>query len=221
MKRTTFISFILSSISVLLFIIGSFLIRKSSDISSTFLLNNIITIIALIVFVIVTLVSKNNKLWILIPLLVLMVSSNYFVEALSSQVESILIDTEDAEVVINYSISLLQIFINVLLVVSYIFALKDKKWASIIVIIVLSLLLVVLYKQLLNINEYRMNLLNDSSYHGYLAKSLGGIEILIGATALVNVSQITYFVGNLLSEKKKDNQENDTLVKEKIEQENN
>ena len=111
------------------------------------------------------------------------------------------------------------------LVVGYVFALKDKQWAKILVYVIMGLLIVELYQSLLGVNTFavllKKEIENSSSGMGIstneefmnMISALTGIDILFGGSILAYASEIVYFA--LDKKEVKQNDENS------IESENN
>ena len=154
-------------VATILAIVGIALL-KTKEIKMALNLNAITIIAALALlcvgFLLVTLLKKDNKMFLLISMIIL-------------------------------------------LVVAYVFALKDKKWGSIVVIVILTLNLVTLYTSFVSINAALVNLEAETTYISNttqkLISSYKGIEMLIIAIELGFASQITYFCINLINEDSK------------------
>ncbi len=192
----------LAFVATILAIVGIALL-KTKEIKMALNLNAITIIAALALlcvgFLLVTLLKKDNKMFLLISMIILLVGVNLF----STILTSIFSTTEET----TTNPSLISILEIALLVVAYVFALKDKKWGSIVVIVILTLNLVTLYTSFVSINAALVNLEAETTYISNttqkLISSYKGIEMLIIAIELGFASQITYFCINLINEDSK------------------
>lgn len=192
----------LAFVATILAIVGIALL-KTKEIKMALNLNVITIIVALALlcvgFLLVTLLKKDNKMFLLISMIILLVGVNLF----STILTSIFSTTEET----TTNPSLISILEIALLVVAYVFALKDKKWGSIVVIVILTLNLVTLYTSFVSINAALVNLEAETTYISNttqkLISSYKGIEMLIIAIELGFASQITYFCINLINEDSK------------------
>ncbi len=192
----------LAFVATILAIVGIALL-KTKEIKMALNLNAITIIAALTLlcvgFLLVTLLKKDNKMFLLISMIILLVGVNLF----STILTSIFSTTEET----TTNPSLISILEIALLVVAYVFALKDKKWGSIVVIVILTLNLVTLYTSFVSINAALVNLEAETTYISNttqkLISSYKGIEMLIIAIELGFASQITYFCINLINEDSK------------------
>ena len=192
----------LAFVATILAIVGIALL-KTKEIKMALNLNAITIIAALALlcvgFLLVTLLKKDNKMFLLISTIILLVGVNLF----STILTSIFSTTEET----TTNPSLISILEIALLVVAYVFALKDKKWGSIVVIVILTLNLVTLYTSFVSINAALVNLEAETTYISNttqkLISSYKGIEMLIIAIELGFASQITYFCINLINEDSK------------------
>lgn len=192
----------LAFVATILAIVGIALL-KTKEIKIALNLNAITIVAALALlcvgFLLVTLLKKENKMFLLISMIILLVGVNLFSTILTGIFSTIEETTTNPSL-----ISILEI---ALLVVAYVFALKDKKWGSIVVIVILTLNLITLYTSFVSINTALANLEAETTYISnttqHLISSYKGMEMLILAIELGFVSQITYFCTNLINEDSK------------------
>ncbi len=192
----------LAFVATILAIVGIALL-KTKEIKIALNLNAITIVAALALlcvgFLLVTLLKKDNKMFLLISMIILLVGVNLF----STILTGIFSTTEET----TTNPSLISILEIALLVVAYVFALKDKKWGSIVVIVILTLNLITLYTSFVSINTALANLEAETTYISnttkHLISSYKGMEMLILAIELGFVSQITYFCTNLINEDSK------------------
>lgn len=192
----------LAFVATILAIVGIALL-KTKEIKIALNLNAITIVAALALlcvgFLLVTLLKKDNKMFLLISMIILLVGVNLF----STILTGIFSTTEET----TTNPSLISILEIALLVVAYVFALKDKKWGSIVVIVILTLNLITLYTSFVSINTALANLEAETTYISnttqHLISSYKGMEMLILAIELGFVSQITYFCINLINEDSK------------------
>ena len=209
----------LAFVATILAIVGIALL-KTNEIKIALNLNAITIIAALALlcvgFLLVTLLKKDNKMFLLISMIILLVGVNLF----STILTSIFSTTEET----TTNPSLISILEIALLIVAYVFALKDKKWGSIVVIVILALNLVTLYTSFISLNASIANLEAETTYISNttqkLISSYKGMEMLILAIELGFVSQITYFCTNLINEdtKTKEDSKQETIEENKTEE---
>lgn len=225
MKINKILSIIIASIAIILNIVGIIIVSKSNEISVVLMVNAIVNIVALAIFIVAILFLKKNKIYVLIPILILLVTISYFSNLVNELLKEIsnAITSETTETQPDYTA--LGVVLLGGLVVGYVFALKDKKWAKILVYVIMGLLIVELYQSLLGVNTFavllKKEIENSSSGVGIstneefmnMISALTGIDILFGGSILAYASEIVYFA--LDKKEVKQNDENS------IESENN
>ena len=225
MKINKILSIIIASIAIILNIVGIIIVSKSNEISVVLMVNAIVNIVALAIFIVAILFLKKNKIYVLIPILILLVTISYFSNLVNELLKEIsnAITSETTETQPDYTA--LGVVLLGGLVVGYVFALKDKKWAKILVYVIMGLLIVELYQSLLGVNTFavllKKEIENSSSGVGIstneefmnMISALTGIDILFGGSILAYASEIVYFALD-----KKEVKQNDENL---IESENN
>ena len=225
MKINKILSIIIASIAIILNIVGIIIVSKSNEISVVLMVNAIVNIVALAIFIVTILFVKENKIFVLIPILILLVTISYFSNLVNELLNEIsnAITSDATETQPDYTA--LGVVLLGGLVVGYVFALKDKKWAKILVYVIMGLLIVELYQSLLGVNTFavllKKEIENSSSGVGIstneefmnMISALTGIDILFGGSILAYASEIVYFA--LDKKEVKQNDENS------IESENN
>ena len=154
MKINKILSIIIASIAIILNIVGIIIVSKSNEISVVLMVNAIVNIVALAIFIVAILFLKKNKIYVLIPILILLVTISYFSNLVNELLKEIsnAITSETTETQPDYTA--LGVVLLGGLVVGYVFALKDKKWAKILVYVIMGLLIVELYQSLLGVNTF-------------------------------------------------------------------
>ena len=225
MKINKILSIIIAALAIILNIVGIIIVSKSNEISVVLMVNAIVNIVALAIFIVAILFLKKNKIYVLIPILILLVTISYFSNLVNELLKEIsnAITSETTETQPDYTA--LGVVLLGGLVVGYVFALKDKKWAKILVYVIMGLLIVELYQSLLGVNTFavllKKEIENSSSGVGIstneefmnMISALTGIDILFGGSILAYASEIVYFA--LDKKEVKQNDENS------IESENN
>lgn len=225
MKINKILSIIIAALAIILNIVGIIIVSKSNEISVVLMVNTIVNIVALAIFIVTILFVKENKIFVLIPILILLVTISYFSNLVNELLNEIsnAITSDATETQPDYTA--LGVVLLGGLVVGYVFALKDKKWAKILVYVIMGLLIVELYQSLLGVNTFavllKKEIENSSSVVGIstneefmnMISALTGIDILFGGAILVYASEIVYFALD-----KKEVKQNDENL---IESENN
>ncbi len=205
MKINKILSIIIAALAIILNIVGIIIISKSNEVSVILMVNSIVNLVALAIFIVTILFVKENKIYVLIPILILLVTVSYFSnlvnELLNEISNAITSDTTEAQP--DYTT--LGVVLLGGLVVGYVFALKDKKWAKILVYVITGLLIVGLYQSLLGVNSFavllKKEIENSSDFTVIAAKkefldmisALTGVDILFGGAILAYASEIVYF----------------------------
>ncbi len=225
MKINKILSIIIATLAIILNIVGIIIVSKSNEISVVLMVNTIVNIVALVIFIVTILFLKENKIYVLIPILILLVTISYFSNLVNELLNEIsnAITSDTTETQPDYTA--LGVVLLGGLVVGYVFALKDKKWAKILVYVITGLLIVELYQSLLGVNTFavllKKEIENSSSVVGIstneefmnMISALTGIDILFGGAIFAYASEIVYFALD-----KKEVKQNDENL---IESENN
>ena len=225
MKINKILSIIIATLAIILNIVGIIIVSKSNEISVVLMVNTIVNIVALVIFIVTILFLKENKIYVLIPILILLVTISYFSNLVNELLKEIsnAITSNTTETQPDYTA--LGVVLLGGLVVGYVFALKDKKWAKILVYVIMGLLIVELYQSLLGVNTFavllKKEIENSSSVVGIstneefmnMISALTGIDILFGGAIFAYASEIVYFALD-----KKEVKQNDENL---IESENN
>ena len=154
MKINKILSIIIATIAIILNIVGIIIVSKSNEISVVLMVNAIVNIVALAIFIVTILFLKENKIYVLIPILILLVTISYFSNLVNELLKEIsnAITSNTTETQPDYTA--LGVVLLGGLVVGYVFALKDKQWAKILVYVIMGLLIVELYQSLLGVNTF-------------------------------------------------------------------
>ena len=225
MKINKILSIIIATLAIILNIVGIIIVSKSNEISVVLMVNTIVNIVALVIFIVTILFLKENKIYVLIPILILLVTISYFSNLVNELLKEIsnAITSNTTETQPDYTA--LGVVLLGGLVVGYVFALKDKKWAKILVYVITGLLIVELYQSLLGVNTFavllKKEIENSSSVVEIstneefmnMISALTGIDILFGGAIFAYASEIVYFALD-----KKEVKQNDENL---IESENN
>lgn len=205
MKINKILSIIIAALAIILNIVGIIIISKSNEVSVILMVNSIVNLVALAIFIVTILFVNENKIYVLIPILILLVTVSYFSNLVNELLNEIsnAITSDTTETQPDYTA--LGVVLLGGLVVGYVFALKDKKWAKILVYVITGLLIVGLYQSLLGVNSFavllKKEIENSSDFTVIAAKkefldmisALTGVDILFGGAILAYASEIVYF----------------------------
>lgn len=181
------LSIILSAAAIIVYVIGIIKNCTSEEGRAFILTNGIITILALIALIVLVVTCKN-KLIIIIPLLVLLVTTNYYTQTFYSIIKVIAqaagasLPATTAETSTVFDL----LFIATL-IVAYVFALKDQKWAKITVYVILGLMTATLYTNLVQCNILFIDIDID------LYVDMISFKLLLIGTLITYVTEIVYF----------------------------
>lgn len=181
------LSIILSAAAIIVYVIGIIKTCTAEEGRALILTNGIITILALIALI-VLIVTCKNKSYIIIPLLVLLVTASYYTQTFNSLVKLI---AQDARISLPTTIAetstVMDLLLVATLIVAYVFALKNQKWAKIIVYVILGLMTATLYTSLIQYNILFIDIDIDTHI------DMMSFKLLLIGTLITYVAEIVYF----------------------------
>ena len=179
---------ILSTAAVIVYIVGIIMTCKSKDGRLLVLANGIVTVLALMALI-ALIITKRDRKYILVPLLILLVTISYYTQTFYSVIKTIVnASATSLPIPIVETSTVFDLVLLATLIVAYVFALKNQRWAKIIVYVIIGLMTATLY---INIIQYG-NILAEISSTDISTETKGFIILLIGGI-ITYITEIVYF----------------------------